>query len=145
MSFLNKPYETYERPGLVVSYKVAASTQVYKGALLGLDASGYAIPVDQATYNSKFIGIAAESVDNSVGAAGAKSVNVTKSGSFVFKAGESAAQANLGMTALATSDWEVVTSASGLANSIAVGTVVGLETTSTGAAGYRIRIDSKTL
>lgn len=145
MPILNKSYETYERPGLVVAYKVAANTTLYKGGLIGLDSSGYALALDQSAGAFKFIGVAAESVDNSGGAAGAKSINVTKSGSFVFKAAESAAQANIGLSALASSDWEVVTSSSGLAHSIAVGTVVGLESTSTGAAGYRVRIDAQTV
>lgn len=145
MPILTQSFENYERPGLVVSYKLAASTKIFKGGLVGLNSSGFAIALDQSAGAFKFIGVAAESVDNSGGTAGAKSINVTKSGSFVFKAAETAAQAKVGAQALASSDWEVVSTATGLTNSIAVGTIVGLETTSTGAAGYRVRIDAQTV
>jgi hypothetical protein len=145
MPQLSQPYEAYERPGLVAAYKMAAVT-AYKGAALGVGADGYCLPMTPATAGLKFIGIAVESVDNSGGAAGAKSVNVAKSGAFVFKAasGYTPVQADLGKEAYAAGDWEVQASASGLANAYKTGVIIGLETTSTGAAGLRIRIDNHT-
>jgi len=146
MPQLTQPYEAYERPGLVVAYKMAA-VKVFKGAALGVAADGFCLPMTPATAGLRFIGIAVETVDNVGGTAGAKSVNVAKSGAFVFKpaSGYTPAQADLGKEAHAASDWEIQVSATGLANAYKTGVVIGLETTSTGAAGLRIRIDNHTL
>ncbi|MBS1715874.1 MAG: hypothetical protein JST30_16220 [Armatimonadetes bacterium] len=143
---LSKAFETYERPGLVVSYKTAA-VKVYKGAAVGVNALGYLVPMSHSTASLKFVGTANETVDNTGGASGDKSVNVTKSGSFVFKAasGFTPVVADVGKELYAASDWEVQTTNAGLTNSYKVGTVVGPETTSTGQPGYRVRIDNYTV
>lgn len=112
-----------------------------------MNASGYAVAMAHGTANLKFIGIANELVDNTAGAAGDKSINVTKSGSFVMKAiaGFTPAIADLGKEVYANTDWEVQISTSGLTNQYKVGTIVAIETTSTGAAGVRVRVDNYTL
>jgi len=145
MAALTTAYETFEKPGLVISYKISA-VKMYKGALLGVNASGFAVPMDHATANLKFTGVANETIDNSAGNAGDKSVNVTKSGTFVFKAasGFTPAQADVGKEVYANTDWEVQISTGGLTNSVKVGRIVSLETTSTGATGVRVRIDDYT-
>lgn len=146
MAALTAGYETFERPGLVVSYKLS-NVKAYKGAMVGVGASGYLVSMDHAVANLKFVGVANETVDNSAGAAGEKSVNVTKSGSFVFKAaaGYTPAIGDIGKEAYAVSNWEVQVATSGLTNQYKVGTVVALETTSTGVAGVRVRVDNHTL
>lgn len=143
---LTKPFEAFERPGLLMSYKLAA-VKVYKGALVGVNSSGYATPMTHATANLKFIGVANETVDNSGGAAGDKSVNVTKVGSFVFKAasGFTPAQSDLGVEVNVSSDFEVKKGTSGLTNTYPVGTIMGIEATSTSESGVRIRIDAHTV
>ncbi|CAN5639241.1 hypothetical protein BH11ARM2_BH11ARM2_25120 [soil metagenome] len=139
---LTKPYENYEKPGLVVNYRLAA-VKIYKGALCTLGSDGYLRPLDPATASLKFIGIAGETTDNSAGAAGARGTNVTKTGTFVFAAdGFTPAMGDLGKTVVASSDWQVRLSASGLANSYSVGTIVGIETTDGGVNGVRVRIDN---
>jgi hypothetical protein len=144
MPTLNKPYENFEKPGLVVSYKLA-DVKVYKGALLGLNASGFAVPMDHGTASLKFIGVANETVDNSVGSAGDKSVNVTKSGSFVYLPNSfTAVQADLGKEVYSLNDNELRLSTSGLTNLYKVGRITSLETASNGASGVRIRIDGYT-
>lgn len=145
MASLSTPYETFEKPGLVISYKISG-VKVYKGGLLGINASGYATPMTHATANLKFAGVANETVDNAAGNAGDKSVNMTKSGTFVFKAasGFTPAQADVGKEVYANTDWEVQISTSGLTNSVKVGRIVALETTSTGATGVRVRVDDYT-
>lgn len=147
MPNLTKPYETFERPGLVVAYKLHAGTHIYKGAAVALNAEGYLVPLGPSTAGLRFVGVAGESVDNTGGASGAKTANVTKSGSFVMKAatGETPAAAQLGSVVYAASDWECQTTAGVLTNPYAVGTAVGLETTSTGVVGYRVRIDNHTV
>ncbi len=141
MAALSTAYEAYEKPGLVVNYLLAAA-QVFKGALVGVNSSGYLLPMSHATASLKFVGVAGESVNNG-GSAGDAAANVTKSGSFVFKAasGFTPAQADIGKEVYAYTDWEVQISTSGLTTQYKVGTIVALETTSTGAAGVRVRID----
>jgi hypothetical protein len=145
LAALTQSYETFEKPGLVVSYKLS-NVKVYKGALLGLNSSGYLAPMAHGTASLKFAGIANETVDNSGGSAGDKSVNLTKSGSFVFKAasGFSPAQADIGAEVYANTDWEVQASTGGLTNPYKVGRIIGLETTSTGTTGVRVRVDGYT-
>lgn len=141
---LTKPFETYERPGLVVSYKVAEGTKIYKGALVALNIShGFLQPL---TVAARFVGVANETVENG-GAHGDKSVNVTKCGSFVFKAGAgwTPQQTDIGKPVVAVSDWEVAAVPSGDNNMAVVGTIVGLEVTSTGEPGVRVRIDNATV
>lgn len=145
MASLTTAYETFEKPGLVISYKLSAA-KVYKGALLGVNTSGFAVAMNHATASLKFTGIANETIDNSAGNAGDKNVNVTKSGTFVFKAasGFTPAQADVGKEVYANTDWEVQITTVGLTNSVKVGRIVALETTSTGGTGVRVRIDDYT-
>lgn len=145
MASLTSAFETYEKPGIVISYKLS-NIKVFKGALVGVDASGYLTPMSHGTANLMFAGVANETVDNSAGSAGAKSVNVTKSGTFVMKAaaGFTPAQADIGKELYANTDWEVQISSAGLTNAFKVGRIVALETTSTGAAGVRCRVDDYT-
>ncbi|MFQ3588018.1 MAG: hypothetical protein SNJ74_04675 [Fimbriimonadaceae bacterium] len=146
MAALTQSYETYEKPGLVVGYRVS-NTKVFKGALVGLNGSGFVVPMAHSVSGLRFVGVANESVDNSAGAAGDRVVNVTKCGSFVMKsaAGFSPAPGDIGKEVYANTDWEVQTSTAGLTFPVKVGTIVGLETTSTGATGVRVRIDNHTV
>lgn len=57
--------------------KVAASTIIYQGSLVALDASGFAIPAAGST-GLQVAGRAEETVDNSTGSAGDLSVDVTQ-------------------------------------------------------------------
>lgn len=142
MAALTTAYETFERPGLVVSYQLS-NVQVFKGSALGVNASGFVVPMAHGTADLVFVGFANESVDNSGGSAGDLSINVSKAGSFVVKAvsGYSPAQADVGQVVYANTDWEVQVSTSGLTNQYAIGTIVAIESTATGQSGVRIRID----
>ena len=139
---LSKAFETFERPGLVVSYKLA-NVKIYKGANVGVNVSGFLVSMSHATTGLKYVGIANDSVDNSAGANGDKSMNVTKTGSFVLKAaaGFTPTQADIGKEVYAVTDWEVQVSLGGLTFAYKVGTIVGIERTSTGELGVRIRND----
>lgn len=57
------------------TYDVAASTTIYKGTMVVVNASGYAIPATAAS-GRRPVGIATEKVDNSSGANGDKIVEV---------------------------------------------------------------------
>ena len=146
MAALSQAYEAYEKPGIVVSYK-QTNAKLYKGALLAVNSSGYAVAIAHGTASLKFLGVANESVDNASGSAGDKSINITKSGSFVMKAasGFSPTVADIGKEVYASTDWEVQVSTSGLTNQYKVGTIVAIESTSTGASGVRVRIDNYSL
>lgn len=80
---LSKPRDTIERGRDLLVIPVAAATTIFQGALVALNAAGYAVPGSVAT-TLKAAGRAEETVDNSAGAAGALSVRV-KRGAFKFK------------------------------------------------------------
>lgn len=145
MAALTQSYETFEKPGMVIAYKMAA-VKIFKGAMVGVNASGYVVSMAHGTANLKFVGLASETVDNSTGAAGDKSIIVSKVGTVVVKAasGFTPAQSNVGAEVYANTDWEVQVSTSGLTAQYKVGRIVALENTSTGASGVRIRIDDYT-
>lgn len=146
MPALNKPFETFERPGLVVAYRVS-NVRVWKGALVGVNASGHAVPMAHGTANLRFVGVANETVDNTAGPAGQRSVNVTKSGSFVFQpqTGFTPAITDLGREVFAFTDNDVQVATTGLTSQYRVGTIVALEQSSVGVNGVRVRIDNHTV
>ncbi|CAM5764711.1 hypothetical protein [Bosea minatitlanensis] len=80
---LSKPRDTIERGRDLLVIPVAAATAIFQGALVAVNASGYAVPGSVAT-TLKAAGRAEETIDNSGGAAGALSVTV-KRGVFKFK------------------------------------------------------------
>lgn len=123
-----------------------AAVKIFKGAIVAVNSSGYAVPIDPSVAGHRFIGVANETVDNSAGSAGAKSLNVTKCGSFIFKAasGYTPSASDIGAPVYGVSDWEVQTSSSGLSNAYRIGSITAVENTSTGVAGVRVRIDSAT-
>jgi hypothetical protein len=82
MAALATPRNTPELPSGLLRPTLAASTVIYAGALVALNASGYAVPAADAA-NLRVIGRAEETVDNSTGSAGAKSITV-KRGVFGF-------------------------------------------------------------
>lgn len=67
-----------------VDAPVAASTVIYNGALVALNASGYAVPADSTTAGLRVVGVASAKADNSAGANGAIKVRVER-GVFGFK------------------------------------------------------------
>jgi hypothetical protein len=67
------------------SLPVAASTTIYAGSLVCVNAAGYAVPGSTAT-TLQAVGRAEKTVDNSAGVAGAKNVDVV---SGIFKFGNS--------------------------------------------------------
>lgn len=80
--------------------QVAAAKHIYKGALLGLNSSGYAQPL---VASDPFVGVAYEEVDNSGGAAGALTVRIYTLGDFGF-ALTGAAIASVGRPVFASAD-----------------------------------------
>jgi hypothetical protein len=79
---LTKDRNTPEREIKKVSHPLAASTKIYAGSMVALDASGNLVPGATATTLTA-VGRAEEQVDNSAGLAGALSC-LTSKGTFLF-------------------------------------------------------------
>jgi len=142
MAAHSAPYETSYKPGHIVLYKVAAATTIYKGALVALDTDGFVTPMTHATASLKVMGVAEETVVNG-GADGDASVRIAKIGSFIIAG--SGTQADIGKEAYALDDATIQLTTAGLTNAYKVGTILGIETTSKGASGMRLRIDNYTV
>lgn len=105
----------------VIALKVKTNTVIYQGALVAVDATGFAVPAADAA-NQKVVGIALENVNNNPGADGAKTVKVQKGQFKVVNNGTNPiVQATVGGNALVVDDQTV--RASGAANSIVAGVV----------------------
>lgn len=94
---------------------VAASAVIYNGALVALNASGYAVPADASTAGLRVIGVASARVDNTGGSNGAKRVRVER-GVFGMKNSSSTSAlsvADVGRPCYAVDDCTVARLASG--------------------------------
>jgi len=133
-----KEHKTFEKPGLVVSYKLGV-TRVFRGALVGLDEEGWLYPMMEKP-SLRFVGVAHETIDNSAGPEGFKSVNVSKTGSFVYhyRGEDHPLQSLIGLEAYACTGDSVTCD---VVFGKPVGNVIGIEPTENGRPGVRIRID----
>jgi len=86
----NTPY----REGIELDFPVKGSTRIFAGAMVAVDANGYAVPAGN-TAGHRFVGVAMEQVNNTAGADGAALVRVRTAGVFEFGA-TSISQANVG-------------------------------------------------
>jgi len=118
MAALAKDRNTVYKEGAELAYKVAASTKIYAGSLVCLDASGYAVP-GADTAGIVFVGVAQEYISNSSGADGDKVVRVRRKGAFELT-GASLAITDIG-TAVFVSDDQTV--AKSTTNSVACGKI----------------------
>ncbi len=66
------------------TYKIAGSTHIYKGSMVGLNSSGYLVAMQASATTAKFIGISYEQVDNSAGSNGDLECRVYTQGDFIF-------------------------------------------------------------
>jgi hypothetical protein len=86
MAALSTDRNTPRRDGAVLSLGVAASKKVYAGALIAVDANGYATPGATAT-TLLGAGVAGATADNTSGSAGDIAVDINKG---IFRLGNSA-------------------------------------------------------
>jgi hypothetical protein len=108
MVALTKDRNTKRRDVVVFSDPMAASAKIYAGALVCINAAGYAVAGSTST-TLKVRGVAQEQVDNSTGAAGAQLVN-SRRGCFPFinsAAADEITRADIGATAYIVDDQTV--------------------------------------
>lgn len=89
MAALTEDYIAAERQGDIFVLPMAASTKIYKGGLVALDANSDANDAADATGLTMVFGRAEETVDNSSGSAGDKTILV-KRGVFAYNNGSAA-------------------------------------------------------
>ncbi|MBP5738079.1 MAG: hypothetical protein J6X38_03240 [Abditibacteriota bacterium] len=130
-----KPYDSARKDGIIVSHKMAAEAKIFAGTIVCLNGSGYAVPGSD-TSGLKMAGVAYETVDNTNGADGGKSVRVYTKGTFAF-ADSGAVQSDVGKIFYIADD-KTVTNGSTSAG-IAAGVCVANESPTL----TRIRIDGK--
>lgn len=97
---------TKRQDGARRSYPVAASTRIYEGTLVFINAAGYADD-DTATGVNAFAGVAVAEADNSSGSAGDINVEVYTDGDFQLVS-SGLAQTDVGMPAYADDNYAVV-------------------------------------
>lgn len=107
MAALTANVDRKEKEGKLVASPVVASDIIYQGALVKHNAAGYLAPC-AAEAGAVFAGVAYEKVDNSAGAAGAKTCRVEKNGSFLMS-GTGLGQSDVGSAVYASDDDTVST------------------------------------
>lgn len=118
--------EVNYQDGEVISYLVGTNENIPKGVAVTLiSGTGYAVNGTDGNSNTvHFLGVSAEGVDNTAGAAGAKDINVRQKGVFDFVVAATAAQTWIGSRAYLTDNQTVAIAAN--TSSVAVGVIVGI-------------------
>lgn len=114
MANLTAPYDIQRAKAEVASYKVAANAVIYAGAFVEIDSNGYATKHIQGAAK-KVVGVALESVDNTGGANGDKTIEVLRQGVITrdLAAGHGFTQASIGADVYAEDDNTVTGTATG--------------------------------
>lgn len=117
--------DTPERTGVDVVIGMASNKVIYAGAMVAIDATGYALPAADAT-GLKVVGRAAHTVDNSGTAGnGAKSI-IVRRGVFRWANGDTFTRADVGTLAYVGDDATVKKAAS-LTHDICAGVIVDVD------------------
>ena len=124
---LTKDRNTAMKDGEDIAVLVAANAVIYAGALVVANSNGYAAPGSLATTHT-YLGRAEESVDNTGGANGAKTVRVRRRKAFLFRnhGADPVTQASLGKLCYIVDD-ETVAATDGTNTRSAAGTVIGVD------------------
>lgn len=85
MAALTADRNTQSKIGEIAIYPVSATTQIYKGSLVMIDADGFLIPAADAA-NGRVVGVADENVDNNPGSDGDLDCRVVAGRKFRFAA-----------------------------------------------------------
>lgn len=111
------------RDGEILEFPVAASQKIYGGALVAVNAGGYALP-GADTAGMIFQGIAQEQKDNSSGANGDLNVEVQRKGVFKMLLGTAISQANVGDNVFLVDD-QTIDVVGNVSNAIFCGIIAG--------------------
>ncbi len=106
--------------GRSIDLAMAATTEIFKGALVAVDAAGHALPAAD-TAGLKVVGVADEHVNNT-GAAAAKTIQVFKGVVGMLAGGSPPVQADIGRVVYVSTDQKVEI-ASGVTNDVEAGTL----------------------
>lgn len=123
---LNQDRDTHRSELTLVNDPVAASTVIYGGSIVMLDAAGNAVPGATAT-DLTSRGIAQEFVDNSGGAAGDRDVQ-SRRGVFHLENDGSVTRPDIGGQAYVVDD-QTVANSDGTGSRSALGKIVDLDAT----------------
>lgn len=124
---LSKDRLTPRKAGDLISVPVAANAVIFAGGLTVANATGFAAPGSVAT-TLTYLGRAEESVDNTGGANGDKTVTVRRREAFYWKnhGADLVTQASLGKACYIVDD-ETVAATNGTNTRSAAGIVVGVD------------------
>lgn len=122
MSALTEDKQIELQDGAELDYPVAASTKIYGGALVAVNAGGYALPGSD-TSGLIFQGIAMSQQDNSSGANGDKRIVLKRKGLIKVVMGTAITQANVG-DSVCLDDDQTVDLAANTTNDIPCGKIV---------------------
>lgn len=123
MTALTKPRATLSRAGDQLHDPLKANTTIYAGALVVLDATGYAVSASTAT-GLKVRGVAQETVVNS-GSNGARGIRVDK-GTFLFNQDNSIKRTHIEGTAYIVDD-NTVSATNGTNTRSAAGKIIDID------------------
>lgn len=127
MVALSEPRRTQRRSGDRRGFPIAAAVQIFQGALVAVNATGFLVPMTTATA-LRGVGRAEEGFDNRNGNAGAATINV---GAEIFPwenstGGDAIARKDIGKTAYGIDDQTVALTDGGGTRSVA-GTVFDVD------------------
>lgn len=127
MTALSQDRNTQTKDGVIVGLAVAAGVKIFGGGLVGVNATGYAVPA-AANATLAIVGRSDQYVDNTAGTDGSKTVTIVR-GKLIKLANSSAdpvTQASVGRTCYVVDDQTV---AAGHATNTrpAAGKVFGIE------------------
>lgn len=124
MAALTDDKKTEYRLGEEIAVPVDDGDVIYAGALVCVNADGYAVPGSD-TAGLRFVGVARERADNREGADGAVSVIVRRKGLFKMTLASAVTQASLGANVCIVDD-QTVDLAAATTNDIVAGKIVEL-------------------
>lgn len=129
MAALTTDRNTESKLGEIMIYPVAATTDIFKGAMVCVSDTGFLVPASD-TANLRIVGVADEHVDNDPGADGDLDCRVVSGRKFRFTA-TSITQAMLGDPMFVVDD-QTFDDAAGATNDVPIGRLVEFVSTTEG-------------
>jgi hypothetical protein len=127
MAALTADRNTPKKDARLLGFPIAANAKIFAGALIAANATGFAAPGSTATTLTA-LGRAESSVDNTGGADGAKTIQVTRQDAFKYAnlATDLVTQAEIGKNCYIVDD-QTVAKTNGTSTRSVAGKVLGVE------------------